>query len=781
MKCFNCGKTIDEGAIICPYCKKEQGISRELFEAAKANDQKACAALYNLCYGNVYYTVKSMVKDEDTIQDIVQDTFIQAFRSMDWMEYMEGRFQAWIRRIAHNTTVNYIKKKKPLLFSEMETDDEDSGVDFKDERQENLPEAVIDRNETARLIQEILDTLSEDQRLAVGMYYYEQKSVSEIAKTMGVSEGTIKSRLNYGRKKIKDKVEELEKKGTKLYGLSPIPFLLFLFWNQGVQTTEVPNTHTLQLVQQALSTAQKSGAAAANVSAAATEQTAAVSEIAVETAENAEIAGKTGLLAAKGLGLKIAGGVVVLGLACGGIVYSATGRNTGEKNVVQLTTDSELPAETESDPETESESETVIVEEPTKQQAMISDVPDWEAEELIVLGKENLFRSEVTSITFLDSSDELTGYSEDMVWDVSEAGDGSVMAYAVENAEEDYALYIVSDYGVYVNADCSYMFAYYSSVSTISFNGLFNTEYVTDMSGLFSEDDALVQVDLAGWNTASVMDMNNMFYGCASLTNLDLTGFDTSNVLDMNSMFCGCTSLQEVDVSLWNTASVTDMSYMFQGCEALASLNLSGFNTMGVENMTYMFEGCHTLGTLDLSSFQTANVTDMSYMFQGCYELVTLDVSGFDTAGVTDMNYMFEGCEMLESLNLSSFDTSEVLSMSSMFEACASLTSLDVSNFDTANVQFMDNMFRDCAQLTSLDVSSFRTSNVGNMNGMFSGCESLTTLDVSNFDTSNVGDMSEMFYNCTSLSIDLSSFDLSNVYNVDNMTEGCLSVTGLEE
>ena len=102
-------------------------------------------------------------------------------------------------------------------------------LDFKDERTENLPDARLADQETARLMNEILQTLSEDQRLVVGMYYYEQMSIKEIAKELNCSENTIKSRLSYGRKKIELQVKELEKRGTKLYGLAPIPFLLWLF------------------------------------------------------------------------------------------------------------------------------------------------------------------------------------------------------------------------------------------------------------------------------------------------------------------------------------------------------------------------------------------------------------------------------------------------------------------------------------------------------------------------------------------------------------------------
>ena len=71
--------------------------------------------------------------------------------------------------------------------------------------------------------------MPEDQRAVIGMYYYEEMSVKEIASSMSASESAVKSRLMYARKKIEVKVRELEKNGTKLYGLAPLPFLLQLF------------------------------------------------------------------------------------------------------------------------------------------------------------------------------------------------------------------------------------------------------------------------------------------------------------------------------------------------------------------------------------------------------------------------------------------------------------------------------------------------------------------------------------------------------------------------
>lgn len=242
MYCTFCGKQIPDDAALCPYCGEPgDGLAR-LVAAARMGGQDAISALYEKTYSRVYYTVKSMIKDEDAVLDIIQDTYIKAFTRLDSFSG-DMKFLPWIRKIAANTSRDWLKKKRPMLFTELGSGDgQDVSVEemFPDERTENLPDQVIDRKETERLLREIIEELPEDQRAVIGMFYYEEMPVKEIAAAMDVSESAVKSRLKYGRQKIEKKVRELEKQGTKLYSLSPIPFLRLLFRNQEVFAVEVP-------------------------------------------------------------------------------------------------------------------------------------------------------------------------------------------------------------------------------------------------------------------------------------------------------------------------------------------------------------------------------------------------------------------------------------------------------------------------------------------------------------------------------------------------------------
>ena len=252
------------------------------------------------------------------------------------------------------------------------------------------------------------------------------------------------------------------------------------------------------------------------------------------------------------------------------------------------------------------------------------------------------------------------------------------------------------------------------------------------------------------------------FYG----SNLILRGFETQRITDMSGMFYRFKNIKSLDLKEFDTSNVTDMGSMFGGCKSLISLDLSSFDTSKVTNMGYdeeniwvsgMFEECSSLKSINVSSFNTSNVTNMSLMFNRCSGLTSLDLSNFNTSKVKEMDYMFEGCSSLKSLNVSNFDVSNTLHMRSMFASCSSLTSLDLSSFKTDKIRVISNMFYGCSSLTSLDLSGWNTSNVENQNmsNIFYYCSNLESLDLSGWDMSKIthGEFEDdyMFKECPKL------------------------------
>ena len=245
----------------------------------------------------------------------------------------------------------------------------------------------------------------------------------------------------------------------------------------------------------------------------------------------------------------------------------------------------------------------------------------------------NDYKSEITSI--ITKKDNIVPATAVESWDISEAQDGSVMAYVEDDGSGNstYKLTIGGKGGIIANES---------------------------MVGYFSEFNKMTSIDLSALDTSEVTNMKGMFDWCRSLTNLDVSNFDTSKVTNMSSMFVLCDGLTSLDVSKFDTSNVTDMSEMFSYCSSLTSL--------------------------DVSNFDTSQVTDMASMFSSCNRLTSLDVSKFDTSQVTDMSGMFLWCSILTSLDVSNFDTSKVINMVSMFCECPAWDKIDQTKFANANV-----------------------------------------------------------------------------------------------
>lgn len=198
----------------------------ELVAAARQGDKNAFARLYELTLQSAYYLALRMLKNEQDAMDIVQDSYIEAFCSLEKLKKPES-FEAWMKHITANNCRDWLKKKKGVLFSDGEQAEQVFG-EIEEDDAEFLPQELLEQRGSAKLITDILDALPEAQRMTVLLYYYNEMPVSYIAKFLSCSEGTIKSRLFGARAKIKAEIETWEKKGVKLYGMGATPMLALL-------------------------------------------------------------------------------------------------------------------------------------------------------------------------------------------------------------------------------------------------------------------------------------------------------------------------------------------------------------------------------------------------------------------------------------------------------------------------------------------------------------------------------------------------------------------------
>lgn len=202
---------------------------KEAVSLAKDGKDAGFQYLYESTYKSKYYLAVKYMKNEDAAQDVLQDAYLKAFSQLDTLQDPE-KFPSWLGIIVGNTAKNALKKNNPLLFSEVmaENDEEPFEYEVEDESTCFQPEISYTQKETQMLVRELIDSLSEEQRICILMFEIEGISIKDIAAALQCSENTVKSRLNYGRKNIKKKAEALQKKGYKLYSLAPLPLFLWL-------------------------------------------------------------------------------------------------------------------------------------------------------------------------------------------------------------------------------------------------------------------------------------------------------------------------------------------------------------------------------------------------------------------------------------------------------------------------------------------------------------------------------------------------------------------------
>ena len=219
---------------------------KELVLSAKNGNKKAFDKLYKLTSNDVWFTCVSLLKDEENSKDIMQETYITAFLKLDTLKD-EEKFCGWLTAIATNKSKNKLKGKveyqidDEVLITEAETDEL------------MLPEEYITKTEKRKVLLQIMeDTLSFNQYQTVLMFYFDEMSISEIAQGLEISEGTVKSRLNSSRAKMKTAIEDYEKKsGDKLHGVVVVPFFTTIFKEEAKSlavpniTIKLPNGQTL--------------------------------------------------------------------------------------------------------------------------------------------------------------------------------------------------------------------------------------------------------------------------------------------------------------------------------------------------------------------------------------------------------------------------------------------------------------------------------------------------------------------------------------------------------
>ena len=273
-----------------------------LVEKIKKGDNKSFEKLYKLTEREVWFTCISFLKNETTAQDIMQETYITAFLKIQSLE-KSSQIRSWLNRIAVNKCKNYLKGK-----GEIQLDDEIFENQAIVDERISIPEEYISDKAKREIILSIMqEVLSDVQYQTVVMHYFNEMTVDEIAEVFECSRGTVLSRLNYSRAKMKTAIEDYENKsGDKLHGVVFVPFFTTIFREQA-KSLSVPSIKITLPNGESLVTAASKGVSTAVKSSTATAvKTGAVT--AVKTKAIAIACGMTLLFAGTTVGTSVLAG-----------------------------------------------------------------------------------------------------------------------------------------------------------------------------------------------------------------------------------------------------------------------------------------------------------------------------------------------------------------------------------------------------------------------------------------------------------------------------------------
>jgi RNA polymerase sigma-70 factor (ECF subfamily) len=179
--------------------RPDNGNERALIKRAKKGDMDAFESLVRQYQQTIYHLCLRITGAHQTADDLSQDTFIKAYLALS--HFIDGHdFFPWIRRIALNNCFNHLKKwkrERPLAEEEKV-----ARPNFLSTPNESPPESVM-REEMERKFKEAYKALPADQKIIFSLRAFENLSYREIAQALSIPTGTVMSRLNRARRKLK--------------------------------------------------------------------------------------------------------------------------------------------------------------------------------------------------------------------------------------------------------------------------------------------------------------------------------------------------------------------------------------------------------------------------------------------------------------------------------------------------------------------------------------------------------------------------------------------------
>ena len=188
----------------------ERAIDQKLVEKAQKGDKKAFGMLVEKYQRRLNRLLSRMVRDQSEIEDIVQDSFIKAYRAIDNFRG-DSAFYTWLYRIGINTAKNHLVKlgKRPKAMNEVDIEEIENFEDAPDLRNHETPESTMMSSEIVASVNQTIEALPSELREAISLREMDGLSYEEIADLMNCPIGTVRSRIFRAREVIAEKLKPL--------------------------------------------------------------------------------------------------------------------------------------------------------------------------------------------------------------------------------------------------------------------------------------------------------------------------------------------------------------------------------------------------------------------------------------------------------------------------------------------------------------------------------------------------------------------------------------------
>lgn len=180
-----------------------------MFFAKKNDDEdlEVYKVIFQSLSPKIYKIAYAITGNEYDAKDVVQDTFIQAFKNIKSLKD-KSKFNNWVYSIASNLAKSRYNKNKREVASII---DEDLVHNFANHNNSfDDPDAIIEKKETSNSIKSLLNELSPTYKEVLILYYYADLSYEQISNDLNISMGTVKSRLYRAKEALKEKIQKLK-------------------------------------------------------------------------------------------------------------------------------------------------------------------------------------------------------------------------------------------------------------------------------------------------------------------------------------------------------------------------------------------------------------------------------------------------------------------------------------------------------------------------------------------------------------------------------------------